>query len=235
MRSAGAPALDVENYFGQTRALNGPNDGFVLWNRWLGPDRYRTATLEAPLQADMRATLDAWCAHHDRAFLNKNNHNTACIEALAKALERAHFVVVRRDLVQVAQSLLRAREAVHGDRRRGWGLWSTDVESHDPRAAMDAVCEQVARISRHLRRCAEVVGAERLTVVDYDALCRSPAETVADLGRRLGGLEPTLALRPLTSTDGSRLPPRELDYLRGRLAELDPDANPGPSRPARSP
>ena len=33
-------SADFKNFYGQTAGLNGPNDGFSVWNHWLGDDRY---------------------------------------------------------------------------------------------------------------------------------------------------------------------------------------------------
>src|SRR5680860_340245 len=33
------PSGEFKNYFGSVSGFNGPNDGFPIWNRWLGTDR----------------------------------------------------------------------------------------------------------------------------------------------------------------------------------------------------
>ena len=49
-------SADFHNFYGQTARLHGPNDGFSLWNKWLGNDRYvpRTDLNEAE-QQEMRS------------------------------------------------------------------------------------------------------------------------------------------------------------------------------------
>lgn len=72
----------------------------------------------------MKEFFDAWSTALPKPFLNKNNRNVGCAELLARLLPETRFVVVRRNPLLVAQSLVTARRQVQGDKTIGWGLFS---------------------------------------------------------------------------------------------------------------
>lgn len=170
----------TDNYYGQTAGLAGVNDGFHVWNRFLGGDRYHPATSIADAErAALRTFLTAWHAAYEKPFLSKNNRNTSCMTQLAETLDSAHFIVVRRDPRLIVQSLLRSREVIQGDRSVGWGLSSESTRKGDgPLADVDEVCRQLGRILVDYDRQRQAIDPARLLEVDYEAFCRDPADFV---------------------------------------------------------
>ncbi|MEQ9410289.1 MAG: sulfotransferase [Fuerstiella sp.] len=215
---------DFRNFYGQTTRLSGPNDAFHLWDRWLGDDRYHPAeSLSEDTVADMRRFLNAWTLAFDRPFLNKNNRNTSCISLLARHLPAARFVVVRRNPLYVAQSLIRAREQVQGDKSVGWGLQSsTSDDSADPLGYVDDVCQQIMSIDRDMEQQLDHVSADRVIRVTYEGFCEHPQETICNIALAFDGVElnPNAALHELTPFESSRpltLSSEEAARIRARL------------------
>lgn len=213
--SAGAP--DLDSFYGNTRGLRAPNDGFHAWNRWLGQDRYRAPErLDDETRAGMRRFFAAWTSVYPRPFLNKNNRNASCVALLAATLENAIFIRTTRDPVYVAQSLLLAREAIQGDRAAAWGLGSERPDRQaDP---IEDVAGQVDHVERSLDAQCASVAPGRIVNVQYEDLCRDPSSVV----RRVYGTvwdDETLAaasietIPPLENTNVRRLQAGEFDAL----------------------
>jgi len=204
------------SYYGNTPTLGSPNDGFSLWNRWLGSDRYRVPDeMPAETAADMRSFFSAWGAAFEGPFLNKNNRNTAAVRLLAAQLPTARFIVTRRDPVFVAQSLLEAREAVQGDRAVGWGLAAEDSMAGDHLAE---VADQVLRIESMLAAQLARVDSTRVLEVGYSEVCADPGGVVSRVADWLG-LEPHALeqLSPFESTDERRLGIEEFAQLEDEI------------------
>lgn len=108
--------------------MQSPNDGFGVWNRWLGKDRYvaRKSLTDDEVES-MRQFFEAWRLEFSLPFLNKNNRNLDGLTLLAESLPGARFVVVRRNPMLVVQSILESRTIVQGDATRGWGLMSESL------------------------------------------------------------------------------------------------------------
>jgi hypothetical protein len=223
-----ATAVTTHSYYGNTAGLGGPNDGFHLWNRWLGADRYRAVETLTGAAADaMRRFFGAWTAAFGRPFLNKNNRNADCIALLGRALPEARFVVVRRDPVYVAQSLLIARQQIQGDKSRKWGLRSLDQEADQgPLGYVDSVCLQIADIERRMAEGCRTLAPERVVPVQYERFCEQPAAAIAAIAERTlgagietGGIDRELDLRG-RSTNQRRISVEEFEHIGRSLARL---------------
>ena len=183
---AGTARADFENFYGQTAGLGGPNDGFAIWNQWLGDDRYAPRTdLNADEMASMRRFFDAWCGTFGKPFLNKNNRNTTCVTQLARALPNARFIVVRRNPLLVAQSLIAAREKVQGDKTVGWGLMAKESsDQQDALSYVDDVCEQIIGIERDLDEQLSQIPADRILEITYEGFCEHPQLSLREICAR---------------------------------------------------
>ncbi|HEX6433608.1 MAG TPA: sulfotransferase [Gemmatimonadales bacterium] len=223
-RTGGA---SFHNYYGTTAGLAGPNDGFHVWNRWLGSERYRAPqTLTEDAIAGMRQFFTAWTQTFGRPLLNKNNRNADCVALLGRILPEAFFVVVRRDPVNLAQSLLIARQHVQGDKRRKWGLLSVDQQdATDPLGYVDDVCLQIAEIERKLAGDCRTLPAGRVIEVQYEHFCEDPAGSIAEISSRIWGapVDTTNVRRELhpavRSNRQQRVTPQEFERIQRCLRD----------------
>ncbi|MBC7967356.1 MAG: sulfotransferase [Fuerstia sp.] len=183
-------SADFRNFYGQTAGLGGPNDGFSVWNQWLGHDRYVPRTdLTIDEQRAMGRFFRVWCAVFGKPFLNKNNRNAGCLNLLSQAIPQASFVVVRRNPLLVAQSLIHAREQVQGDKSVGWGLHSHSSDmSADPLAYVDDVCDQVLQIEAELDEQLKQLPQNRIVEFTYEGFCEAPDSTLRWIASRISGV-----------------------------------------------
>jgi len=207
--------------------LSDPNDGFLVWNRWLGTNRYEAhAELSQEAVVDMRHFFRAWTQTFGLPFLNKNNRNTMCINLLAEALPEAHFVVVRRDPVYVAQSLIHARQSIQGDKRAKWGLKSRDVHSaREPLGYIDDICDQLIEIEVRLRTQLEQVAPSRIHAIQYETFCSQPEEFLESLCESIPGiyLNRKAMDTQISEFEASKrlsVSDEELKRIRNRFAEV---------------
>lgn len=213
------------SYYGNTTRLFDPNDGFHVWNRWLGTDRYRApAALGPDTITAMRRFFAAWTQTFDRPFLNKNNRNADCVALLGRVLPEAVFVVVRRNPVDIAQSLLIAREHIQGDKRRKWGVRSRDqADDADPLGYVDSVCEQILDVEQRLAEGCRTLAPERVVTINYERFCAEPAGAISEISTRVWG-EPIDTSRVARDIDLKararslpRVSPQELERIRHHL------------------
>jgi hypothetical protein len=219
----------LHNYYGNTAGLTGPNDGFHIWNRWLGADRYQAPqSLPAEAVTAMRRFFAAWTAAFGRPLVNKNNRNTDCVGLLGQALPEAVFVVIHRDPVYVAQSLLLARQHVQGDKRRRWGLRSLDQEvPTDPLGHVDSVCRQVTAIADKLQADCRSLPAARFIDVHYEEFCADPDPTLETISSRVWGASGAVLtgrkIGPVgATTNRQRISPAEFERIQSCLRGRSP-------------
>ena len=208
----------TRNFFGSVSGMDGPNDAFGLWDRWFGDVRGRPEPPSPEAAGEMRDFVRAWNRAFGRPLLNKNNRNALLIEALADALPAAVFVVVERDPVYVAQSLLESRKTVQGDADAGWGLLARDADPDDPEGAVEAVCAQVREFQAEINLQADRVDPTRVVRVRYDAFCRDPGATLAAVAAACPAAGPVRGTPlPLRTTNQRRVSDADFAGIERRL------------------
>jgi LPS sulfotransferase NodH len=221
------PRGDARSYFGHTAGLRGVNEGLHVWNRWLGEDRNAAPrALDAQAGRDMRRFFAAWSQAFGGPLLNKSNRNGLCIGALADALPTAVFVVVKRNPLFTAQSLLRARKTIQGDEAEGWGVGAAR-EGRVPGAdALADVADQVLYCDEVMRAQVQALPAGRVIEVSYEDFCRDPAGHVQRVWERLRAACPASlqlapprleGLQPMQSTERAMLDEAQFERLRELL------------------
>ena len=194
------------------------------WNQWLGHDRYVPRTdLTIDEQRSIGRFFRVWCAVFGKPFLNKNNRLAVCLKLLSEAIPQASFVVVRRSPLLVAQSLIKARQQVQGDKSVGWGLLSHSSDlTTDPLAYVDDVCDQVLRIEAELDEQLKTIPQNRIIEVTYEGFCEAPDSILRLIESRVSGvrLKEDLIrseLRPFAESATITLSTREKERLLSRL------------------
>jgi hypothetical protein len=169
-----------QSFYGNTAGLGQVNDGFHVWNRWLGEDRYDVPThWNSERQAQIRQFFAAWSSIFPQPFLNKNNRNSLCLKDLIRTFPKVILVAVHRDPLYIAQSLLLARENVQGSRQVGWGLAAKPHKiSEDP---LQSVVDQVVRIQSRYRAQLETLPSSQVISVQYQEFCANPNHLVAQV------------------------------------------------------
>jgi hypothetical protein len=218
---------DYHSYYGNTYGWTAPNDGFHVWNRWLGMDRY-SVPQQLPLgaQQDMQRFFDAWFSSFPQPLVNKNNRNSACVPLLAEALPNAFFIAIQREPAFVVQSILQAREYIQGSKAIGWGLGSTPVARNTDRSDYVAeACEQVFYVDQKLQHDLDQSARGRSISITYEDFCRAPGATVQHVARVCLGIEADVnqlqhELEPFEMTNQVRLADEEFDLIKQHLQDL---------------
>lgn len=214
------------NFYGNTVGFSEPNDGFHIWDRWLGKDRYSiNQHLSSAAKQDMQNFFAAWMNTFQRPLLNKNNRNTICISLLSSIFDNIFFVVVQRDPIYIAQSLLIAREKIQGDQNVGWGLGSKNSEillnSGSP---AESVTQQVAHIFKVLDEQKRLVDSSRIIDVPYEQFCLDPTFFAKKIYSRVwrANLDSDILrqnIQPFEQGNKIRLPINQFEQLEMLIAD----------------
>ncbi len=182
-------------YYGRSPGLYGPNDALFVWDHWLGADRTQVPShIEAIQAGDMQGFFAALQASHNLPAVNKVNRLLGCAQLVAPLLPNAHFVLLRRSPVYLAQSLLHAREQITRNPAVAYGERAELPMPEDP---LEDVCRQVEHYQAQLQQQIDALPEGRCTVVDYEQFCEAPGTIIA----RLRQLYPALQTRPGVPTE----------------------------------
>lgn len=210
----------VKNFFGSTAGLRGINDGFHIWNRWFGTNRYSMDRIPDDDEVgELRHFFGTWSGVFRKPLLNKNNRNVDGISRLAKFLPNSYFVVVERDPAMTVQSLLKARRFVQSSESVGWGLFANRFESEaDP---ISSVCRQLQFGLQRMEEELGEVSQDRVLRVPYEDFCQSPLATmqrIVDLVHHLRMRSETVKMPALNANRKISVTPEEWTRIQDALA-----------------
>ncbi len=224
MRAIEAYEPSYESKWGHVSGWAAPNEAGWVWDRWF--PHHDDALAPPPDDRSTAAMRDVVCglsALMRGPFLNKNVNHSVWILYLSRAFPGATFLEVRRDPLDSARSMLKARREESGDARmhewsavkpRGWARFSGES------AEVQCVA-QALLVERQIDEdCEGLDPLQRLTV-PYEEFCADPARWLEHVRWRLLKAGIPLRERREAPPPFERRGKRERDDLALRLADAE--------------
>ncbi len=220
-----------KNFFGSVSGLGGPNDGFHIWNRWFGQDRYAIKDkLSDEVLFDLSNFLNSWNAAFQKPLLNKNNRNSLAIRHFEKAMpEKMIYIFIRRNPVYVVQSLIESRLRIQGDKKAAWGIGAKDTidgaaNNTDPYSYIDDICDQVYQVEQKINTLLEEIPSERKFYLSYESLCENPKQQIERISSLIFDqkrIDRNIDhIKPFKNTNIQRLPDEEFNRIKKSINSL---------------
>ena len=221
----GSPPLDrhyradpFHNTYGHIRGRTAPAEGEMLWAHWFG-SRYSPVSPEELDPTCARAMYQAVAATEnvfELPFVNKTTALSVRIEALAQTFPSASFIHVRRNRVDTAQSIIRARRAEYPE----WlGAKPRECEGLESEPLHHQVCKQVHYVERAIVKARRTIGDDRFLSISYRDVCENARREVSRIGefmiRHGAPARPARAIpETFTFSHGRKIPESEYKDLR---------------------
>ncbi len=183
------PNASFESRYGATTGAGAPSECGPFWYRFFrcSPQHVPLAEMDSAQLRRLRAAVRALA--RDRPVVFKNLICSLRLEPIGTALSEALFVVIRRDLLATASSLLAGRKAIFGDYGHWWSAEPPEIEELRGLPPEQQVVEQVRRIEVLIDRDRQLLGGERFLDLTYEELCAEPdaaLDAIAGLVERNG-------------------------------------------------
>jgi len=220
---------DYDSKYGATEGELGPSEAGEFWYRWFPrPPRVYVRPGDTPIEArrELFQEIMGISAVTMRPMLIKNTFNSMRIAALAETFPRASFIICRRNPLNIAQSLLKGRVDLHGNKRVWWSLPPKEIDQIADHYPWDQVAEQVHYIYSQIEEDRGRIGPDRFFSIDYARFCQDPGQVMDEIGRFLRKRGHSLRDRSLDLPPGfkesSDIKINETDYrlIEDRLVEL---------------
>lgn len=177
-----SPVPDYESTYGVSRGLAGPSSGAQVWTRWFTQDgRPALEVGSEHLRRNMQRTVSTYSSIFGGPFINKWSVNSARIASLAESFPEALFLVVNRDPLEIAQSMLAARRNLWNDPYKPITSWPGGFPEYRDRPYIHSVCLHLQNILRSLDEGRQRIPGERVLDVHYRALCENPGATLEEI------------------------------------------------------
>jgi len=220
---------DFTSNYGSTRSTVGPSEGRSIWRRWFGDGYADERFLDAGAADEARRTVAAIESVLAAPFLNKDPHHSVRVRALDGVFPRSVFILIRRDPLATAESILAVRRRRFARGEAPLDRWMSvkphEYESLKDTGYIEQICGQVVYCTANAREDLARVAAERSLEASYERLCDDTAaeiERIADfLSRRDVPLrrrhDPPATLRRSRGVD---IPVEDREALRRGLSRL---------------
>src|SRR5579875_63135 len=228
--------------FGRTPSLSEPHEFSYLWARLLGTE-FGLESLAEPTEpatvdwAFFRRVITNMCDAIERPIAFKSFHAIWHLPALCRTLSRTVVILVRRDPLQVAQSLVRMRERLYGSREAWASIKPREYEWLREADYATQIAGQIHYVTRAIERGIRHLKPEALVEVSYPDLCRAPdafLERVLDAVARQGFQLQVLDSPPSFAASGERQDPDTVAALEAALARFAAGWEPERPRPRAS-
>ena len=182
------PPAGQDSSFGHVKGIWAPSEAGNFWYRFFPMKPHHVSPEEFPdrARARLRSAVAAFTRASGRPMVSKNVMCSVRIEAISSAIPEMRYIIVTRDIVDVATSLLAARLAVHGSIDRWLSVEPQDIDRIAVLPPEHQVVEQVLSVQAAMQVARSSLPADRFVDVGYRALASNPA---AELSRLANSLE----------------------------------------------
>lgn len=215
---------DFASNYGATAGAAAPHEAGRVWSRVFGYEDYVRFEDIPPFDArrlqNIVACVQRWNGR--TPFVSKNVKHLLRLDALAKLFPAAAFLVVERDLPDVALSVLRARHANFGNSTEWWSARPPDYASLITLPPPVQVARQVCSLQQRMDDDLARLPAARVLRMSYRDFCARPESLIELLREKWTPAE--LRNEPKERFEFKANAPRtdEEKELRRVLQELEP-------------
>lgn len=200
-------SIELASTYGVTSDIVGPHEFGYFWRHWLNLDAQPTHNLTSAAEqlldkTGLRNALEReLLAEFNMPVVFKNVICGFQASLLTAVHSRSLFVIIRRDLYDVAASILHARQQRYGDYRAWWSLKPSTYE------AISQIDDPVRQVVRQVRDCLTEMTAElahpmvNTVYVEYEDLCLEPNKVLERICAKLAAIGTPLALTAKLSSD----------------------------------
>ncbi len=175
---------DFTSNYGLIEDPMAPHEAGAIWNRWYPTERvdgynYTPAGyFDEKTEHIIYQTIAGIEKSFDAPFINKNVKHSVRIESLVKIFPKALFIQIKRNLFDIANSLLIARKQITNDVNAWLSVMPKQVDSLRGKDYLEQICGQVFYVEQNIEEDIALVGRERLYVTHYETLCEDPRHEI---------------------------------------------------------
>ena len=170
--------------YGKTEGNYGPNEAGQFWYRWFKAefsgeknDNWRNANSKASLINGVTAVAKL----KGGRVVFKNVYHSMRLDELNSTFPDSLYVVVNRPTIDIAQSILNARDNCPNGRKRWWSVPVGSVDTLEKLSWSDQIIKQVEVVYERITKFQRKNLESRFFNVDYDGLCESPLKVIKEL------------------------------------------------------
>lgn len=213
--AAGAEEPSFESDYARTKSLLDIHEWGYFWRYWLRKQTFDDVVHAREREdeidwAGLRLTLANVQHELGKPLVAKNMLGAYHLPRLRRELGPVAYVLIERDPLDAAVSILDARRKYYDDPRAWWSYIPPEYPHLKDRDHWEQIAGQVHYLARFYERALAEVGEDAVVRVTYERLARDPASVLSAVSERTG-------------VDIRQQPPREFRFREhaDRVAERE--------------
>ncbi len=175
--------ITFRSHYARTAAITDIHEFGYFWRYWLKKESVRGVTHAAEIEMEidwqgLRTTLANIQHEFDRAMVFKNIFGSYHLRKMREVLGKVIYIYIERDPLDTAISILDARRNYYTDLNTWWSYMPVEYNLLKDRDYMEQIAGQVYFLRRYYRKRLQDDAAGISVQIDYETLCRQPADVL---------------------------------------------------------
>ena len=213
--SSQTSSIELTSNYGKSSNLYGPNEFGKFWYRWFS----KTHELKDnyPLiENKLRLEIAGLTKIHQKPMLFKNVINSMRINVLSQIFDNSIFIVLNRENLDIAQSILNARIELYNNKNHSWSVITSALQTDPEIPYYKQIVNQIRGVTSNINLARKNIGDNKFIFVDYKELCNNTDQVLKSIHSQLN----TRGIR----VDAYNNYPNKLNYSTGKKVS-DADYN----------
>lgn len=181
---------DFSSHYGKVSGLMAPREAGAFWLRFFDIHAYTDylSSEKDSLYEDTGTMVKTvHCIQHifnDAPFVNKNVKHILRLDALKHIFANSVFIIIERDLCEVALSVLEGRKTNTSNPDQWWSVRPPSYEQLKTQPYLNQVAHQVIDLHRKLHKDLQHISTDRVIRLDYREFCQNPEGIIEEIIKR---------------------------------------------------
>ena len=211
----GENELELSSNFGKSKNHNGPNEFGEFWYKYFS----RTHSFKDQNKKSakkLKMEIAAITKTFEKPILLKNVVNSMRIESLSNIFDNSTFIVIKRDKLDNAQSILNARISLHNNKNHQWSVITPSMRDNPSLPFYKDIINQLNDIQLNIESSFKRLGNDRSIFIKYEDLCNNTHKVLKSILQKLNS-------KGLNLNEKGHIP-RKLNFSTGKKVS-DSDYN----------
>lgn len=208
--------INLKSDYGRSNNSFGPHEFSEFWYRWFSRKQIEKRKMSNSNILKIRKTIGCLTAIHNNSMILKNVVHSVRIPQLSSIFSNCVFIVVERDHLDIAQSILNARQTLYGNKNEWWSVKIPEFDKIKNEPYWIQIAEQVKSVYSLFQSSFNEIGTTKTITIHYRELCHQTSKVLTSLHSQL--VDKGISVE----TDG--LFPESLNYSTGQKVS-DEDYN----------
>lgn len=170
---------------GVTKGFRAPSECGQFWYRWFPRNRHFVDynELNKKQMMEIYSTVAAITNTFDKSIVFKNMNCGQRLRIIKEIFPECKIIYMKREIQQVAQSIIKVREDVYNDRNKWWSIMPKEYKELFDKDYIEQVVYQIYYIQKQIECDLNLFNKENIKILEYKNFCSNPKEEIEDISR----------------------------------------------------